>query len=84
MLTSAIVAVALGLAPVNHDGSVDIARVNSAAIGQYTQSTDARGTTRINGRDARGHDYELIVDRRGHVEARVGDHVVWFDISDRA
>jgi hypothetical protein len=84
MLTTAVLAVALGLAPVNQDGSVDMARVNSAQVGHYTQTIDARGSTRVSGRDARGRCYDLVMDRHGHVEARVGDHVVWFDVSEPA
>jgi hypothetical protein len=85
MLTSAVLAVALGLAPVQDDGSVDMARVSSAQIGNYIQTTDTRGTTHVHGRDAYGRSYELIMDRRGHVEASIGpDQVVTFDISGPA
>jgi hypothetical protein len=88
MLTSAVLAVALGLAPVNDDGSVDASHLNSpevaSKIGKYTESTNGRGTTHIKGHDARGRCYELVMDRHGHVEAEIDEQIVSFDISQRA
>lgn len=88
MLMNAVLAVALGLAPVNSHGLVNLARASSAEVasrlGHYKQSTDRRGTTRIEGRDVRGRSYELIMDKHGHVEASVGDSMILFDVAETA
>jgi hypothetical protein len=83
MLISTVVAVALGVAPVNPDNQV-IAGDYSSQIGRYSQFVDRRGTTHLRGRDARGVSYDLVMDRNGFVEASVGDRVVSFRVKQQA
>lgn len=85
MMMSTVVAVALGLAPVKDSPAAQLVQPSPQAlisIGRYSQSTDARGTTRIRGVDGRGQCYELIMDRKGHVEALVGEKAITFDVSE--
>jgi hypothetical protein len=83
MLMPVVVAVALGIAPVNHDGSVPGSNENYAAkIGHYTESVDRRGTTHITGRDSNGRRYELVMTKNGYVEASVGEHDISFRVEN--
>jgi hypothetical protein len=83
MLMSTVVAVALGIAPVNHDGSVAVASKDySGEVGHYTQVVDRRGTTHVRGRDGRGRPYELIVSKSGYVEASVGERDISFRVEE--
>jgi hypothetical protein len=85
MLIPTVVAVALGVAPVNQDVQTQVVSGDySNRIGRYSQSVDRRGTKHINGRDPSGAPYELVIDRNGNVEASVGDHVVRFHVKDQS
>ena len=86
MVISAIVAVALGVAPVKESSSpqfvhVDEARV-AAQIGRYTQSHGRDGKTHVRGFDRFGRAYDLAIDANGHVQGRVGVWDVAFDVKD--
>ena len=87
MLISAIVAVALGVAPVN-DSSRQIVSVDEAKIakqiGRYTQSKGKDGKTYIRGFDRLGRAYNLAIDANGHVQGQVGNYDVAFDAEDPA
>ena len=83
MMMTTVVAVALGLAPVN-EGSVaqTVSGDYSAAVGRYTQTVDGRGTNHVRGVDSRGVSYELVLDKRGYVEATVGERTVSFRVQE--
>ena len=50
MLMTTVVAVALGLAPIKQDGSVESSRDDyAAAVGNYSQTVDRNGTTHLRG-----------------------------------
>ncbi|MBV8907382.1 MAG: hypothetical protein JOZ20_00100 [Sphingomonas sp.] len=78
---STIVAVALGVAPVNQDPQL-VTGDYSRKIGSYSQTTDRRGTTHVRGRDAKGRTYDLTLDRQGNVEASTADRVVNFRVRE--
>jgi hypothetical protein len=83
MLMSTIIAVALGMAPINPDGTVsgDYSKI----IGRYSQSVDNRGKTYVHGFHAiTGAPYELTMDRDGNVEATVGELIVNFQVKEGA
>lgn len=83
MIMSTVVAVALGLTPVQTDGSAKLITGDySAKVGDYSQFTDRRGTTYLKGHDRRGVDYKLVIDRHGYVEGRVGEHQVTFRVQE--
>ncbi len=85
MIIATVVAVALGLAPVNESKPSEIVSGDySKAIGLYSETVDRRGTSHVRGIDSRGIPYELMVDKRGYVEATVGDRVVSFRVQDAA
>ena len=88
MLISTIVAVALGVTPVKDSRApqlvqIDQARV-TAQVGRYKQSQDKDGKTHVRGFDRLGRSYDLAIDAAGHVEGRVGDWNVTFDVRDPA
>lgn len=82
MLIPTVIAVALGVAPVGHDGFVKLAADYSRAIGQYSQVVDDRGTTHIKGRDRHGQPYQLVVSKTGYVEASYGEREISFHVRD--
>ena len=83
MIISSVVAVALGIAPVSHDGSsTTISGDYSRQVGGYTQVVDRRGTTYVKGRDARGMPYSLVIDRNGYVEANFAERAIAFQVRD--
>jgi hypothetical protein len=83
MLISTVIAVALGVAPVSSDSQI-VSGDYSSQIGRYSQSVDRSGTTRLRGYDRNGASYELMIDRRGFVEATVGDRIVTFRVREAA
>jgi hypothetical protein len=81
MMMTTVVAVALGLAPVPENSPAQIVSGDySAAVGRYSQTVDRRGTSHVRGVDSRGISYELVLDKRGYVEATVGERVVSFRV----
>lgn len=86
MLMSTVIAVALGLAPVQKDGLVAPSQDNYAKIvGRYSQRVDGDGTTHIHGFNAAtGKIYWIDVDRQGNVEALVGDDPIVFQVKQAA
>ncbi len=83
MLISTVIAVALGVAPVTSDRQT-VSGDYSDKIGRYSQFVDSRGTTHLKGYDRNGHGYELTIDRRGFVEAAIGERTVSFRVSEAA
>ena len=89
MLMDAVLAVALGLAPIKagHDPQVIRYRPSDYAglIGRYSQSTDSRGTTYLRGFDRlTGRPFDIAVAKDGQVEGSVGDSYVTFHVSEGA
>lgn len=82
MMTT-IVAVALGLAPVGQDGTVQpISADQARSIGRYSESTDDTGTTHITGINRNtGQSFHLTVNPHGRVEGSVGEWVVTFQVA---
>lgn len=83
VLASTIIAVALGLTPVN-DGQ--LVKADSAAlarqIGRYAEQTDRLGVRHLRGFDQHGRAYTASVSRDGRVECLVGGQVIEFTIVD--
>jgi hypothetical protein len=86
MLISTIVAVALGVTPVKESRSPQLVQVDEARIalqvGRYQQSRDKDGKMHVRGFDQLGRAYDLAIDATGHVDGRVGDWNVSFDVRD--
>ena len=87
MLIEAVLAVALGLAPMKagHDPQVIHFRQSDYAglIGRYSQSTDGRGTTHLAGFDRlSGKPFDIAVAKDGEVQGNVGDMYVTFHVSE--
>jgi hypothetical protein len=80
MLVSTVVAVALGIAPVQPDGRVTGNYDN--IVGRYVQTVDASGKTHVRGCRLNGAAYELTLDKYGNVEGSVGDWSVTFRIQE--
>ena len=72
MLMSTVVAVAIGVAPLKQGSAAEtVAGDFSNQIGTFSQRVDRRGSS-----------YEITLDRRGNVEANIGDSVVTFRVQD--
>jgi hypothetical protein len=89
MLMNAVLAVALGLAPVKAGQNVQVFQYKpsdyAGLIGRYSQSTDGRGTTHLRGFDRlTGRPFEIAVAKDGSVEGSVGDMYVTFRVSEGA
>ena len=83
MLISTVVAVALGVAPIDQASPTGVVAGDfSSQIGRFSQTVDRRGTTHVRGTDRHGASYEIVVDRHGYVEANIGDRVVTFQAQD--
>jgi hypothetical protein len=81
MLTSAVVAIALGIAPVYLDGTVAPSKDGySSQVGSFRERVDSRGTRHVTGHDARGLPYQLVMSPDGFVEASTGETVVTFQV----
>ena len=83
MLISTVIAVALGIAPVSTESQI-VTGDYSDKIGRYSQSTGPQGTTYLKGYDRNGQAYELTIDRRGNVEAAVGERLITFQVREAA
>lgn len=88
MIISAVLAVALGVAPVKETASPQLIRFDetkiAAQIGQYRQSIGRDGKTHVRGFDRLGRPYHLAIDSNGHVQGEVGSWDVSFDVKDPA
>jgi hypothetical protein len=86
MLMTTVVAVALGYAPIQQDGSVAPSRDNYASmVGAFTQSIDRSGTTHLRGYSRfTGAPYDLKVRTDGKVEGDVGNFYVTFNVKEVA
>jgi len=87
MMMSAVVAIALGVAPVPESGSPQLVQVDAkmaAQIGRYRQFTDRSGKTHVRGFDRLGRAYDLTIDKNGHVQGQAGNWDVSFDVTDAA
>ncbi len=81
MLVSTVVAVPLGIAPVQPDGRVTGNYDNM--VSRYVQTVDASGKTHVRGFNRlNGTAYELTLDKYGNVEGSVGDWSVTFRIQE--
>jgi hypothetical protein len=85
MMTT-IVAVALGLAPIGHDGTVrPVSEDQARTIGRFSETTDDTGTTHLTGINRKtGEQFYLTVNPYGRVEGSVGDWAVTFQVSKAA
>jgi hypothetical protein len=83
---STIVAVALGLTPVNADGTVQPANAElENLIGRYSEIIDDTGTTHLRGMNRQtGERFELTVNPFGRVEGSVGNWAVTFQVTTAA
>jgi hypothetical protein len=89
MIMNAVLAVALGLAPVKSGQEVQVIQYNpsdySGLIGRYNQSTDRGGTTHLSGFDRlTGRPFDIAVAKDGRVEGTVGETYVTFNVSEGA
>jgi len=87
MIMNAILAAALGIAPVNPALPSQTIQGSEyqGLIGPYSQSTDKRGTAHLKGIDRRtGRAFDIEVAANGHVEGIVGEMYVTFDYSRAA
>ena len=82
MMMTTVVAVALGLTPVNATEPQRLSSNYPASVGRFSQSVDKRGTTHVRGYAPTGTPYELTMDRNGYVEASVADRVVTFRVQE--
>ena len=82
-MMSTIVAVALGLSPVNADGTVQpISDKEAQMIGSYSEFIDDTGTTHLRGVNRMtGELFDLTVNPQGRVEGSVGNWVVTFQVA---
>jgi len=89
MIMNAVLAVALGLAPVKSGQEVQVIQYNpsdySGLIGRYNQSTDRGGTTHLSGFDRlTGRPFDIAVAKDGRVEGTVGETYITFNVSEGA
>lgn len=88
MMISAIVAVALGVAPVNESKLPQLVTIDetkiASQIGRYKQSAGKDGKMHVRGYDRLGRAYDLAIDSNGHVSGEVGNLYVTFDVADPA
>jgi len=89
MIMNAVLAVALGLAPVKTGQEVQVIQVNpsdyAGLIGHYNRTTDRSGNTHLTGFDrVTGRPFDIAVAKDGRVEGTVGNTYVTFTVSQRA
>jgi len=87
MIMNAVLAVALGLAPVKAGQEVQTIQYNpteyAGLIGRYQQSTDRRGVTHLRGFDRlTGRPFDIAVASNGQVEGTVGETYITFHVSE--
>ena len=83
MMTT-IVGVALGLTPVQADGTaLPVSDRDARIIGRYSETTDDTGTTHLQGVNRRtGESFHITVNPYGRVEGSVGEKVVTFTFAN--
>jgi hypothetical protein len=81
MMTT-VIAVALGLAPIPANGTVQLVGADTEKmIGQYSETVDDTGTTHLRGVNRKnGQIYHITVNPYGRVEGSVGDWTVSFNV----
>lgn len=81
-IMNTIVAVALGLVPVNADGTVQVVGASETReIGRISQTTIFNGTTRLKGfTRTHGKRFNLDVAPDGRVKGIVGDYDISFRV----
>ena len=87
MIINAVLAVALGLAPVNPALRTQVIQGDDYAgqIGRYDQTTDRNGTQHLKGFDLRtGRPFDIAIARDGRVEGTVGETYVTFSFTQAA
>jgi len=88
MMIGTVVAIALGLTPVTESKSPQTVAVDetkiAAKIGHYKQYAGKDGKTYVRGFDRAGRAYDLSIDTNGHVQGRVGNMDITFDVRDAA
>ena len=87
MIMNAVLAVALGLAPVKPGVDRQVIQYNSTdyagLIGRCRQSTDRRGVTHLTGYDRlTGRPFDITVASNGRVEGTVGEMYITFNVSE--
>jgi hypothetical protein len=82
-IMTTIVAVALGLTPIGHDGIVQpVSEDQARTIGRLSETTDDTGTTHLTGINRNtGEEFYLTVNPYGRVEGSVGNWAVTFQVS---
>ena len=82
MITATIIAVALGLAPVDSSNPSQVINGDyESKVGRFSQSVDRGGTVHVRGfNPTNGAPYELTISRHGDVEAAFADQVVTFRV----
>jgi hypothetical protein len=88
MIISAIVAVAVGVTPVEYSNAPQTVKFDekkiAAQVGPYAQSVRKDGSTQVHGFDRLGRAYNLNITANGHVTGQVGSWDVTFDVTDAA
>jgi hypothetical protein len=89
MIMNAVLAVALGLAPVKPGQEAQVIHYNAAdyagLTGRFSQSTDRSGVTHLRGFDRMtGRPFDIAVASNGRVEGTVGETYVTFQVSEGA
>ena len=89
MIMNAVLAVALGLAPVNPRLETQVIQFNptdyAGLLGRYQQSVDRHGNTRLTGYDRlTGRPFDIAVGKNGQVEGTVGETYITFTVSEAA
>lgn len=89
MFMNAVLAVALGLAPIKPGQEIQVIQYQpsdyAGLIGRYSQSTDSRGVTHLTGFDRlTGKPFDLTIAQNGRVEGTVGEMYVTFTVSEGA
>ena len=83
-----VAGIALGLTPVTESKSPQTVAVDetkiAAKIGHYKQYAGKDGKTYVRGFDRAGRAYDLSIDTNGHVQGRVGNMDITFDVRDAA
>ena len=83
-IMTTIVGVALGLTPVQADGTaLPVSDRDARIIGRYSETTDDTGTTHLHGVNRRtGESFHITVNPYGRVEGSVGEKVVTFNFAN--